>query len=415
MLNYLLLMVLIAEVAFFTYFDKKVYGNYFSPVLILSYPLLIIVSLVVFFGDLLGFKPLNSNVLIIFFFGLGIFWSGSLFWSLILPRSTLERVKSNKEKIHFEVSAKVKHILMAISWAIIVYMLLMFYFTLNRYGGIEASSSDEFTTSYGGGGLQGHVLGLVIPLMIFFIGIVKKKDFPIIVTILFLVIISLFYRVKTWLFIPIIGGILLRFFNERKVKFNIPFVVISVAVVMLLFGLTYAYGVKADNFSFVQKLSLLLHHFVSYVYAGILGFSEHLNQGLPIGASPKALFMPLVNMWNFIVGGEVTGVISPYHVFIDLKGLDDVNVKTFFGTILINGGYFIGIVYMAGLSILLYLLWILASSSRNYWLIVMYIFFASALVIGWFDFYYNQLTFNELPVYLVVLMLLSRKKQKIQS
>jgi hypothetical protein len=118
--------------------------------------------------------------------------------------------------------------------------------------------------------------------------------------------------------------------------------------------------------------------------------------------------MPFINIWNYLSGGEIKGVVSDYHVMIDNKNIVDVNVKTFFGTIYIYAGAWWGLIYTVTLSLVLYFNWIMSALSKNYWVVVLYAFLSSPLVIGWFDFYYNQLTFIELPFIIICFMLINK-------
>jgi oligosaccharide repeat unit polymerase len=414
MLNLALLLVLIAEVVFFTHFDKKIFGNYFSPVVILSYPIILILALAIVFSTALDFLPVNNSVLLLCIVGVFFFWFGSFFWSVIIPSKVINNVAERFKDPHIEVSANLKKVFQVFAWVVISIMLFSFYKTYRSFGHISAVGSDEFSSDYGGHGATGHILGLAIPLLIFFISIAKKKDYLTLLTIVFLVFLLLLYRVKTWLYIPLIGGVLLRYYNLRKFRIRIFPILISVLIVVLLFLLSYAFSVKADNYTFWEKVLMLLKHLTGYIFAGVLGFGEHIKHNFPIGESPKGLFMPYINLYNVITGHQVTGVVSPYHVFIDRRCLEDVNVKTFFGTILINGGYLIGILYTLIMSIILYFIWIVASVTKNYWFVILYVFFAAALVLGWFDFYYNQLPFLELPAYMIIFIILTNKKPKIQ-
>lgn len=163
---------------------------------------------------------------------------------------------------------------------------------------------------------------------------------------------------------------------------------------------------------------MMFKHMTGYLFSGILGFGEHINEKLPIGGHASNLIMPFKNLWNYITGNNIKGVVSNYHVFIDKNDLVDVNVKTFFGTILINAGVLWSFIYIFFLSILLYFNWIMAGLTRNYWLTILYAFIASPLVIGWFDFYYNQLTFVELPVIIILITIISRyviKRKTVRS
>lgn len=416
MLNLILYIILFAEIVFFTYFDRKVFANYFSPVIILSYPILIVITITFFFGSLMGFRPLSSSLFLLMIIGILIFWLGSFFWSVIIPRKIIDKIILNFSKSDIDISSKSKNGFLIFSWIVILYLGYSFVIAYFKYNSIRALATDDFTYAFAGSGIAGHLMGLTILLLIFFIGVVKKKDYFILLTISVLLLMEVLYQVKTWLYIPIIGGILFRVFSKRKVKIKVPTVIVFVIIVMLLFGLTYLFAMyNKKNVDFLDKIQLLFKHFMGYVFAGVLGFGEHMKEQMPVGVCPKALVMPFINLYHFLTGSKVTGVVSSYHVFIDKKCLVDVNVKTFFGTILINGGYVISGIYVFFLSLILYLLWIVASITKNYLLIILYVFMVSALAIGWFDFYYNQLPFLELPVYLVLLIFLTNIKKRKQN
>lgn len=412
MLKIALYIILVAEAFFFTWMDKRAFGNYFSPLAVLAFPLIFIIGLALLTSTVLGFVPVSHELLYLSICGLLIFWSGSLFWSLLIPSSILSRVSRNFTMGEIPVSFNLRKIMLVVSWMVIALMAYSFVFAYSSTVSVSDVGTDEFTRAYGGSGWAGHVLGFTIPLIIFWIGIVSRKDYFVLLTVVCLVFLCLLYQVKTWLFIPLIGGVLVRMYYAGKLKIKILPALLAAVVVVLLFMLTYAYSIDAEEYTFWEKIEMLLKHFTGYVYAGVLGFSEHTRQGLPLGVDPEGLFANLRNLFNVIAGREVSGVVSPYHVLIDEKGLVDVNVKTFFGTILVNGGIVIAIIYTFFLSIIFYFLWILSSLTRNYWLVIMYTFFASALVVGWFDFYYNQLPFLELPFYIGIFALLTYKKNR---
>ncbi|HNW97301.1 MAG TPA: DUF6337 family protein [Bacteroidales bacterium] len=413
MLNLVLYLILFAEIVLITNFDRKIFANYFSPVTILSYPLLIIVTITLAFGGILGYKPVNSSLLLLFIAGILVFWSGSFLWGKIIPIKIIEKITNKVSYESVGISKKIKRILLIAAWFVIAYLIYSFISTFLKYDDTDAIGTNEFIYEYAGSGIAGHLMGISILFLIIFIGIAKRKDYLIFITILFFIILSLLYQVKTWLYIPVIGGLLFRWFDKKKIKIKVLHIVIFVITVLLLFGLTYVFAMQdRKDATFFFKIYLLAKHFMGYVFAGILGFGEHMNKQLPVGQNPKALIMPFMNLYHFISGGSLEGVISPYHVFIDKKELVDVNVKTFFGTILINGGYVIGIIYTFILSIILYFIFFIASISKNFWIIVLYAFSASALALGWFDFYYNQLPFIELSAYLLILIFVLKIKTK---
>lgn len=412
MINLILYLILFIEIVVLSRFDKNLFSNYFSPINILCYPLLIIVSIILIFSEILGFKPLNSNTLILFIIGIFIFWLGSFFWGKIIPRNKIEKLARFFSFSIEEKTKKNKNILLIISWLIILILIYSFLSTFIKYKSTNEIGTNEFIYEYAGSGIIGHIMGLTFPLLIILIGIAEKKDYVILLTILFFITLSVLYQVKSWLYLPIIGGILQRFFNNQKIKISFFKISQIIIVILLLFGLTYIFAMQdRKDATFHYKVYLLAKHFVGYLFAGVIGLGEHLNNNLPIGQNPKILIMPFLNIYHFITNSPIENVISSYHVFIDKNEIVDVNVKTFFGTIFTSGGFYIGIIYVFILSIIIYFLWILAILSKNFIIILLYTFNSSALAFGWFDLYYNLLPFIEISVYLIIIFFILKFKK----
>ena len=408
MIQWLLFAALIFETLFFTRYDKKVYGNYLSPVAILSFPLICIILLSLLTGKILDFKPLSNEILLISIVGIAVFWSGSLFWSIIIPEPQLIKTASLFKNDNKQTVFPLKNIILILSWFIIVIMSYSFIFTFLKFNSISSIGTDEFVYNYSGKGFTGHVMVLGIFTLIYLIGMVKKYDYFTIITIILLIILLILQQVKTWLYVPIIAGIILRIYNQRKIKVKLYHIIELLLIIVILFVFSYYFAAIYNKGSFGERFIKVIQHMFSYIFSGILGFGEHINNNLDIGKYPQYLLMPFINIWNYLSGGEIKGVVSDYHVMIDNKNIVDVNVKTFFGTIYIYAGAWWGLIYTVTLSLVLYFNWIMSALSKNYWVVVLYAFLSSPLVIGWFDFYYNQLTFIELPFIIICFMLINK-------
>jgi len=410
MMKWLLYMALFSEVMLMLWYDRRVYGNYFSPLTILSVPLLIILGLALALAETAGFRPVSYEVIMLYIFGFPVFWMGSLFWSVVVPQKKLAAMAEAFKTPLPASEIPFKQIVLVLSWFVIVAMGFSFGRTFMKYGSIGAIGSDQFAYDYSGSGVFGHILVLGIILVIYLIGIVRKGDYLLLLTTTILIVLILLQQVKTWLYIPLIGGFLLRYYNIRKTKINPGKSVLLGIAVVVLFFLSYYFAVGIQEGDFVRKNYNIFRHFLGYVFAGVLGFGEHMHQSLPVGDIPQLLVMPFINIYRLVTGQEITGVVSSYHVLIDVKNVVDVNVKTFFGTVYIYGGTVWGLIYIFFLGMLLYLNWVMAAVSRNYWFIVLYALVASPLFLGWFDFYYNQLTMVELPVMVVIILFLTQFK-----
>jgi len=408
-MKYLLFIALIIEVIILTKYDKKVFGNYLSPIAILGYPLIFIILLSLLISKQLGFKTISDDLLLINIIGLFIMWCSSLFWSIITPNTLLSKIKNFFETSPPQNNFPLKKTILTISWFVILIMAYSFIKTyLKFHQNINLIGTDEFIYEYSGYGIKGHILVLGIFTSIYIIGMVKKPDIITFITLLLLIICLLIQQVKTWIYVPIISGLILKFYNNRKIKFNLISIIKFVILIIVIFFLSYYFGAIHNKGDITERSIAIFKHMMGYVFAGILGFGEHIKSGLPIGEYPSHLIMPFKNLWNYLVGEEIQSVVSNYHVFIDYKQAFDVNVKTFFGTIYIYGGFWNSIIYVFILSLLLYFLWIISSLTKNYWLIILYAFLTSPLLLGWFDFYYNQLTFIEIPVIILAILLLNK-------
>ncbi len=413
MMIWLLYMALCTEVFLMLWYDRRVFGNFYSPVAVLSLPLLLVLLLALIFAVPLGFLPVSTDVIMLYLLGLPVFWCGSIFWSVVIPQKKLAvAAASFQQPLKFS-SVPFKRVVLVLSWIVIAAMAYSFINTFLKYSrSIGAIGSDAFAYDYSGSGVFGHILVLGIILVIYQIGIIKKGDTLMLITTLLLVILILLQQVKTWIYVPLIGGFLLRYYNHRKTQLN-PFrIAMMLIAVVILFFLSYYFAVGIQDGDFWRKNYNIFQHFLGYLFAGILGFGQHMNQTLPMGDLPQLLVMPFINIYHFLTGQEVQGVVSNYHVWIDLKETVDVNVKTLFGTIYIYGGNVWGVIYIFVMGMLLYFHWVMAALSRNYWFSVLYALLVSPLFIGWFDFYYNQLTMVELPVIVLILLFLTQFKPR---
>lgn len=411
MMNWILYMALCSEVLLMLWYDRRAFGNYFSPLAVLSFPLLVILLLALALAEPLGFRPVSTEVIMLYIIGLPVFWCGSIFWSVVIPQKKLAMAAAAFKQPLQVSKIPFTSVVLVLSWFVIVAMGFSFINTFMRYGGsIGAIGSDAFAYDYSGNGVFGHILVLGIILVIYLIGVIRKGEPLLLITVLLLIVLILLQQVKTWIYVPLIGGFLLRYYNLRKAKISPIRMLLLLFVVVALFFLSYYFAVGIQEGDFWRKNYNIFRHFLGYVFAGVLGFGEHMKQSLPIGELPQLLVMPFTNLYRFVTGQEVTGVVSNYHVLIDLKDMVDVNVKTLFGTIYIYGGNFWGVIYVFLMGMMLYFHWLMAGLSKNYWFAVLYALMASPLFIGWFDFYYNQLTFVELPVIVVIILFLTQFK-----
>jgi len=92
------LLLLILSTTAIVFLDKKIYGTFYTPSIILSVPFLVICILYDLNADLLGFTALNYDVLYIWVFGLFFFWITGVVTTVSMPVKRYIVSKEEKQK-----------------------------------------------------------------------------------------------------------------------------------------------------------------------------------------------------------------------------------------------------------------------------------------------------------------------------
>lgn len=408
MVNTTLLVFLIIEILLFSYIDIFFYNKIFTPFNILAYPIAVILTLATYMNTYFDFKPLSIEVYALFILGFSIFWLGGQFSSFILGR--LKKTFSDLEPQKSYINTDLKKTIIVISWGIIISLFFSFYFAFMSVGGFKNMGTDQFAYLYAGSGITGHLLVIAIPCIIYLVTIFRKKDYLIIITFSILFICIILYQVKTYIFLTFISCILTFIHKNDKARLKARHYFLLSLIIFLLFEVSYIFSVRINTSNILDTNVFLAKHFVGYLFAGVNGLNEHFANCLPIGIFPDLLFMPFINLINFARGIEPMSVVSNYYVPIDLKGELTSNVKTIFGTILIYGGYFTGILYVLFLGFISYFVMLILQISNNIWYKLIYIFLMSGLFLGWYDLYFNNLTIIEVPFIMFLFSIISRIK-----
>jgi oligosaccharide repeat unit polymerase len=399
-LDYIILFVLFIEVLLISYFDRRIHGTFFTPVNILSFPYFFLAVIAFFFAKELGFVPFYAPSMIIWIIGLFIFWLPSLVFNYYLNSN---KIFVSKTKFYLEendTQSGFAKFLLILSWISILVVIYGFLISISIFG-IEKLGSEEFTRFYGSG-FSGHFLVLNVLLFVYFFGIVKSSNYLILLTLLFLLLTLMIYQVKTWIFIPFFSGIFYRYYRANfKMRLKNIWIIILFSVIFFFATYYFSIGLNSD---------FLFKHMIKYAFSGILGLSEFIRKGLEIVIDGTFLIRPAENIINVITNQPVSSVIQKIMVNISGNKVEPnlTNVRTFFGTVYVNSGIIISIIYILILSTIIYYFYISSILRKNKWVILFSSLVLGALVMGWFDFYFNTLNFFEIPVYILILNFISK-------
>lgn len=401
MIDWLILLVLIGEIFVLTILDKTIFGTWITPFSLLSFPYTIIVMTAFLLAPALGFISLYVESVLIWIAGLFLFWLGGLIIALPLGKTIRARKKRNQLSLYEKTLGK--WVLM-FAWLSIFVML---YAALNslRSLGFHGLGSDDFAKSYGYG-FAGHVKNFSIGLFVFLVGTVRRDNVFGLFTIFILIVMYFLYPVKCWVIIPVLAGLIYRVLSGRY-KPSICNILLPLFLGFNLFIIAYVIEFGAKNIEAIYNIEVykeLFRHFVTYIFAGVLALGEVVRTMVEsLNGDPHIIFTPFVNLYAVIFSGELISHKCQAFSVISLDGIKQSNVHTFFGTLLINLGYFSSMIYVVYFGSIVYVLFALAKVTRNCWFMVIWSFIGVMLSLGWFEYYFWLLPAVEVPVYCAIL------------
>ena len=381
------------------YIDFKLWGTNYTPTIVLGWPFifLLLLSSTYYKINFAQFK-LNDLVIPIWLIGLLSFWFGGLFMKLIFKNVRINFSQLKLGTDFFSIKKNQLRKLILIAFPIILISVYLIFTLLQKF---DFNFADENFQEKLKGGLLGHFRVTLLIITVFLLIFYQKKYFQFyqVFIIIITLIISIAYSVKSWIIIPIVAGFIGRLFLlKTKIKFKHILIII---VPFLMFWLTYqiALGMTSSNNEFIFR------HMRFYIFAGPIGFSEHLNQGLSIGTNPVYAFTPLINIFYFIFNEQYYNVVSTFWAI--LPSGESTNIKSFFGTLYIYGGIsYVLTSFILGIIVYSYLVTVCFTIKKRIapFIVANYSFILAILFMGWFECYLIHLIFYE---YIIITILLS--------
>lgn len=298
------------------FFEFKKYNSLISPASLIAISYLISFLFAKLGECFFSYNVLNNRIYLLIIFILIIAWLPSF----ILPidfKNEIVTAMENNEKFKVTFSQNfLLHILL-------VFCFVGFLFSL-LHGGI---ATENFENAYSHG-IFAHVRNLFSILVTFLILFIKKNK-DLFLEIFFCFILMFLSGTKyhvIFLFLPIV---LYSLDNpQRKTVFKI-FIICFISV-SFLFAFNYIFSFFMRGIESKNMLEFLLNHFVMYVGGGIIGLSNLLFENA-----------------HQYSGGFVS---------IDMVGLKQTNVFTFFGSLYQNYGLIQAFIILFIFSFLGYLL-----------------------------------------------------------
>ncbi|MFR9527701.1 MAG: DUF6337 family protein [Rikenellaceae bacterium] len=373
--------------------ERKLWQTYVTPVTLSVVPLAAMLSLSVVLsscGVLTEFYPKTTLFLL---------------YSIILfelPSIMCNSFYKKRSKNHTTNPMRTYWLVFIVS---IIFILIYGVFINRSLASVNANiGTDDFAAQTAAGGLFAHVRSLLIGMLTIWICLYEKKNriFPIIF-IFAIIAFTFINQVKGWIVMPVLAGLILRVILN-KTKFNLPIVLTTVILGILVFYLSYYFALVIGNNNRMNTEinDFILNHIVHYLTSGIMGLNHYLHSNIIEPIDLKRLFIPFVNLFHALTGGELYDPEMMAGRSFVYTGVGMSNTRTLYGSAYIFIGAWFYPVYIMAVSFLMYIINIIALNKRNIFITAIFAWFCATIFMSWFDSYYQLFTTFEVPFILFI-------------
>lgn len=393
----LILLSFLLEVAVLFYLEMKAWKTLYTPLVFLMAPYTIVLLISIAISGNFGFVEFYYPSILLWSVGLLVFAIPSFSLAYLLQKNNLPLNSTIKE-------TSMPLLVTLVAFFVILLFLLHFR---SMSGGVASIGTHDFGEEFSGKGLWGHLRQLSLPILIMAIYYVNSKNKWLWFIIIPLFLVGLLYQVLGWIVIPCFAGIVLRLYTGRtKLKLSLLLYVVLAAAILFFGSYVLAIVLAGDGELDNDFLAFIFRHFFHYLTSGTLGLSMDMQNGFPDTGSFEIVIAQLVNIGKTITGdSEMLNTLNP--LFYN-TGVGGTNVRTVLGTIFINSGYPVFVIFVFVLSCSVYMLKLATIRFNNIFVYVAYFFECGLLFMGWFDSYFSSLSVFEIPILSLVLLLLCR-------
>ncbi len=389
----ILTVLFVFELTLFMIIDYHKYSFSYTPTLFIGVPFAVVLVIAVFVSTRFNFLPVNEIAVFIWCLGLFLFWvSGSLLTFAVVKTKITSPFVDIASRKYISVSIR------GISWLCIMVLSISLLRSFTLHGTI---TGEAFSRDFASHGIAAHCLNIMKFNAAYIIAARDGKKiqagFIFLLTFIFLFL----YNVKGAILLTGLVCLFASFIMSNS-KLNLKKILIVILLGCVLFVLSYVISLGSFSINFITT------HFLSYVVAGIVGFSEHIRQNLPVDIDFYLIFQPIRNLYNAFTGGEIFGRVSDIWVVTNVIYAKNSNVKTFFGDIYIYSGLIKGALVTAVFGITSYFFLIITILKKELLFLILYLLMISSLSFGWFNFYFNDLFYYEIILYVFFVTVLSK-------
>lgn len=404
MFNLVILITILIEVAVLTYLEYISWKTIYTPMccLMLPYTFVLLISIAV--SGNFDFVDFYYPSIIVWNIGL-IFFAIPSYIFAILSIKTSYIFHNNIRANSFP------NVLIFIS----IIISLAFLVRLKQVLGstVEFFGTDDFAEEFSGHGIWAHLRVFVVPLLILAIYHVKKRQWNLWIIIFLLLFIQFLYMVKGAVIISIAAGLCMRLYTGKthlRLALLTKLFIGGFAIFIITYMVLPLIGNEDGEANF-ELFEFVTGHFFHYFTSGTLGFSYDLELDCPDRGDFDIIISPFVNIYNTLIGNDK--LLSPVNPIYHNTGINETNVRTFFGTLYIYCNYWQFAIYTIIISTIVYGIKLIAMYTRNIFIYTILFYYCGLLAMGWFEFYFFHLSIIEVPIITIILWGISTLTESI--
>lgn len=395
------IVLLLSFIGIIVYERKVKKYNFYSPIVVLVGPLLVMSILSLIISSSIGFVTPDGAVFRIWFIGMISFWIGGCIVGAFRRKNKCANPRNFRFRPSFYRFMNVTCILF------LVIMLWSLKGTLGSRS-LLMLSDQEFAIN----GIDAHIGGIIMAYLMFYIvSFWEKWSINKWLAAVFIIIIlglKMLSGVRGNVILPFLGAYI---FLAHNGYFRISLkqaVIVMIVVFVLFMTPTLIFNVDSN-----VDPKYLLQYFYFYAFAGVLGFSGYMARTyVPWEINPDFTNTFWINLWELISGSK--HYVSPVNgefVLVSTSESEYIftsNVYTLIGELYINSGYLIASLFLITFGAYCYLVFFVAK--KNPMLLLWYSFLAASLFLGIFSQYILSPYFYELQFLFIVFYFISRMK-----
>ena len=370
--------------------SRRLAGTWMTPFVVLALPFLAVITLTAVLALPVGFVAPAATPLALLIGGVLVFWCGEA--AALAYARPLPPVGGAAGPWRGEAQSRTAALV--VSWVLVAIMGIGFVRAFGGVGVLGNIVQKEFREQ-AESGLAGFARPLAMLLVVYWIGTAPRWRSAEAAAAAGLFVLLFLSFVKGTMMLPLVGGLIFRAIARGMRITPRRASSLAAGVVVLFFAV---YGIETAVWGVAGLLTprfalAVSRHLLSYLFAGVLGFSAVWQGGILPGSGDWAtLIAPVWNLVAHLGGFERVANMPSNYVLVDLQ-VDPLtgtsNTRTIVGQIAALAGPLGAVALMLGLGLGFGLLYGAARRGRNAWLLAVSALLGAALFFGWFDYYFS--------------------------